>query len=81
MGRVRVAFETLRLRGYAAVREVGDEFIGTVTQGDDYHEFSRQSAMEAAMAIRNFCRRNDLRINEITFTARNGATTEHQAGE
>jgi phage terminase large subunit GpA-like protein len=62
-------------------RDVGDEWIGVVTQGDDYHEFTRQSAMEAAMAIRNFCRQNGLRISEITFTARNGATTENQAGE
>jgi hypothetical protein len=81
VGRVRVAFEALRVRGYASVRDVGDEWIGVVTQGDDYHEFARQSAMEAAMAIRNFCRQNGLRISEITFTARNGATTENQAGE
>jgi hypothetical protein len=76
-----VSIEALRSRGYAAVREVGDEFIGVVTHGDDYHEFSRSSSMEAAMAVRNFCRRNDLRISEITFTTRDGSTTEHQAGE
>jgi hypothetical protein len=81
MGCVRVSFETLRTRGYASVREFGEGFIGVVTQGQDYHEFVRGSIMEAAHAVREFCRRNDVRVNEIVMSARDGRAVESHKGE
>jgi hypothetical protein len=81
MGRVRVSFETLRTRGYASVREFGEGFIGVVTQGQDYHEFVRDSIMEAAHAVREFCRRNDVRVSEIVMSARDGREIRSQEGE
>jgi hypothetical protein len=81
MGRVRVSFETLRTRGYASVREFGEGFIGVVTQGQDYHEFVRDSIMEAAHAVREFCRINDVRVSEIVMSARDGREIRSQEGE
>jgi hypothetical protein len=76
MGRVRVSFDVLRARGYASVREFGEGFIGVVTQGEDYHEFVRDSVMEATHAVREFCRRNDVKVSEIVMAARDGRVVE-----
>lgn len=81
MGRARVRLETLRVRGYASVREVGDEFVGIVTQGQDYHEFTRDSLMEATHAVRDFVRRHDIRVFEIVVYARDGHELNAERGE
>jgi hypothetical protein len=81
MARVRVSFDVLRARGYASVREFGEGFIGVVTQGQDYHEFVRDSIMEATHAVRQFCRLNDVKVSEIVVAARDGRDLEAQQGE
>jgi uncharacterized protein YdbL (DUF1318 family) len=63
------------------VREFGEGFIGVVTQGQDYHEFVRDSIMEAAHAVREFCRRNDVRVNEIVITAHDVAVARQAKGD
>ena len=67
-------FDALTAKGYATIRTFGDQYIGQLHVGNDYHEFARNSIMEAAMAIRNHCRTNDIAVSEITVADENGNT-------
>jgi hypothetical protein len=74
MAAYTIPFDALMAKGHACIRPFEDQFIWQLHTGQDYHEFIRDSVMEAAHAIRTFCRRNDIVVNEVTVAGTNGAT-------